>query len=149
MENNNTQKWPEKEKYSGMFQGKNIKFNRVWSDYRFSDEECEALLSGAEIKIRPKSKKTGKEYDCYGRLKEQEYNGHTFYGFVPEFDTKRIPDTFNGHLFSDEEKKKLQDGETLYLVDLLSRKSGQNYAAWVRFNSKDGMQMAFGAQEEE
>ena len=141
------QNFVEKEKYSGEFQGKVIKFNRVWSNYRFSDEECEALLAGAVIKIYPVSKKTGNPYECYGQLKEQEFNGHTFYGFVPDFDTKRLPDEFNGHIFSKEEKEALQKGDTIYVVDLVSRKSGQTYEAWLRFNDKDGMQMAFGELE--
>lgn len=141
----------EKEKYQGLFNGKEVKFNRVWSNYRFSDEECEALLAGEEICIKPTSKKTGKPYDCYGRLEEQMFTSNDgkqikFYGFKPDFN--RIPDQFNGHIFSEEEKKALKDGDTLYCVDLFSQKTGKNYSAYLRYDKDKGMQMAFQNDEE-
>ena len=134
--------YTQKEKYTGEFNGVEVSFNRVWSDYRFSDEECEALLSGKEIMIRPKSKKTGNEYDCYGQLKEQEYNGKKFYGFVPDFETKRIPTQFLGHLFSEKEVKDLEKGKELVLSDLVS-KAGKTFTAKVTFDKKDGLKMTF------
>ena len=140
------QQFTQKEKYTGDFKGMEVSFNREWSGYRFSDEECEALLSGAEIMIRPKSKKTGKEYDCYGQLKEQEYNGKTFYGFVPDFETKRVPSQFLGHLFSDKEKKDLEKGKELLLIDLVS-KAGKTFSAKVSFDKKDGLKMTFDNKE--
>ena len=138
--------YPTKEKYSGTFNGKEIKFNRVWSTHRFTDEECEALLSGAEIEFVAKSK-AGKDYTARGKLEEQEYNGIKFYGFKLNTE-KTIPDAFNGHTFSDKEKKDLEKGKTIYCIDLFSTKSGKNYAAYLRFDKEKGMQMAFQNDEE-
>ena len=41
----------QKEKYTGEFNGQTISFNREWSNHRFTDAECEALLKGNEIII--------------------------------------------------------------------------------------------------
>lgn len=136
----------EKEKYVGHFNGMEVRFNRVWSDYRFTDEECEALLAGEEIHIRPTSKKTGKEYDCYGKLVEQEYNGNKFFGFQPDFKTKRVPTSFGDYKFSKQELKDLEEGRVIYCNNLTSKK-GTKYNAYFKFTQKDGLKMSFTNEE--
>lgn len=72
---------PAKEKYSGDFKGKQVSFNRVWGGHRFTDDECEQLLSGLEITINGLTSKSGSTYSVKGKLAKQQYNGATFYGF--------------------------------------------------------------------
>ena len=146
-ETNGQQKFPEKEKYSGTYKptNKEIKFNRVWSTHRFTDKECKLLLEGEEIRFKALSK-AGKEYEARGCLQEQEYNGRKFWGFKLNTD-KSIPDIFNGHQFSDKEKKDLEKGKTIYVIDLIS-KAGKNYSAYLKFDKEKGMQMAFQLEDE-
>lgn len=72
----------EKEKYIGIFENKEICFNRNWGSHYFSDKECHDLLAGKTISISLKSKYG--EYTVSGRLKKQTYKGNTFYGFSKE-----------------------------------------------------------------
>lgn len=136
----------EKEKYTGELNHKVITFNRVWSTHRFTDEECANLLAGNVIEFEATSKQ-GKPYKVKGKLEQQEYNGHTFYGFKPDF-TKSIPDNFNGHNFTEAEIKELKNGKIVYVTDLVSKKSGSNYSAYLRFDDEKGMQMSFVGDEE-
>lgn len=149
------QNFQTKEKYSGVFAptGKEVKFNRTWSNYRFSDEECEALLSGNEIHIRPMKKDGKGSYDCYGQLAQQSFTNAegkqiVFYGFKPDFETKRVPSTFCQYTFAEDEIKALNAGETIYCMGLIG-KSGKQFNAYLRFNTKDGLQMSFNNGEEE
>lgn len=73
--------YPQKEKYSGTFKGKQVSFNRTWGGHRFTDDECEALLRGEEITITGLQSKSGSTYGVKGKLKKQSYNGNPFYGF--------------------------------------------------------------------
>jgi DNA topoisomerase-3 len=73
--------FPQKEKYSGKFNGKDVSFNRSWGGHRFTDDECEALLRGEEITITGLTSKSGSTYGVKGKLKKQSFNGNPFYGF--------------------------------------------------------------------
>ena len=71
--------------YTGKFHRKEIKFKRTWGGHRFTDEECQSLLSGDEIFFDAVSSKTGNTYVAHGKLAKQEYQGREFYGFKPDF----------------------------------------------------------------
>ena len=73
--------YPQKEKYSGVFKGQNVSFNRTWGGHRFTDAECEALCRGEEIKITGLKSSSGTTYGVKGKLTKQSFNGHPFYGF--------------------------------------------------------------------
>lgn len=136
----------QKEKYSGEFQGKPVSFNREWSGHRFTDKECADLLAGKVISFEATSK-AGNKYTCYGNLAEQEYNGKTFFGFKPDFETKRIPDTFCGHKFTQKEKDNLNIGKVVFFKDLVSKK-GNKFDAFLKFDKKEGLQMSFESGDE-
>lgn len=73
---------------TGVWNGKNVKFKRVFSQHRFSDEEVERLLNGEEIECEFISKK-GKPFKAKGRLQDQVFLGHFFFGFkILEFEKK-------------------------------------------------------------
>ena len=73
-------------KVSGVFEptGETVRFKRIWSGHTFTDTEIEKLLAGDEIEFSAVSK-YGKDYVARGRLEEQEYQGHAFWGFKVNF----------------------------------------------------------------
>lgn len=79
--------FPEKEKVTGEFTptATQVKFNREWGGHRFTDAEIDKLLNGESISFNATSKK-GNSYTAKGKLEEQTYNGHTFWGFKVNFD---------------------------------------------------------------
>ena len=143
----------QKEKYDGVWSGKKVSFNRVYSGHRFTDAECEALCRGEEIEVRDlKSEKTGATYGVKGKLSEQSYNGHSFVGFerIDFLDTKpgasgssapaadRYTGTWKrkkisfkrewgGHYFTDAECEALCRGEEIQVDNLVSAK-GNTYS---------------------
>lgn len=58
-----------------------IRFKRVFSGYRFTDEEVAKLLAGETIILRGLVGKSGKPFNCRGSLQKQSYKGHDFFGF--------------------------------------------------------------------
>lgn len=73
------------ERFTGMWDGKEVKVKRVWGEHRFTDEEVAHLLAGDTIKFQAKSQRTGNYYTAEGKLAEQEYSGNKFIGFKPNF----------------------------------------------------------------
>ena len=69
------------ERFEGVWKKKKVTPKRIWSGYRFTDEECQKLLAGEEITIEAVSQKTGKKFKCKGKLENQTYNGNSFVGF--------------------------------------------------------------------
>ncbi|WP_461243547.1 DNA topoisomerase [Secundilactobacillus muriivasis] len=79
-------KYPQKAKTSGKTKtGEEVKFNQVWGGHRFTAEEVTALLAGEEIKFQIKTKR-GKPMAVHGKLAQQTYKGHKFWGFKPAAD---------------------------------------------------------------
>lgn len=130
-----------KEYYEGKFKGKDIRFNRVFRGHRFTDDECESLLAGDEIEITDLVGKTGKTYGVKGKLTQQEYNGHKFYGFEQQGflsgGSGGIPASWSGHQFTDREKKRLEDGETIDVKDAVSKKSGKTFSCQLKYGKRD------------
>jgi len=126
-------------RYKGVFNGKDVTFKKVYSGYEFTDDECAKLCAGETLLIdKFVSAKTGKTFSAYGNLQQQEYNGHTYFGFkITEFPKRGIPDVFQGHKFTDDEKSALLSGQTLKFNDLVSAKTGKNYTAELTYDNKD------------
>lgn len=127
-----------KEKYEGIFCGESVRFNRVWSGHRFTDDECERLCNGEEITVTGLVGKSGKPYGVVGKLTHQTYNGHPFVGFERTgfANTPRIPDTFCGHDFTDREKLELEAGTEIYCDGLVSKK-GSTFNAYISYGEKE------------
>lgn len=130
----------EKEQYEGKFNGKNIKFSRVFGSYRFSDEECEELLAGKEIQFEMVTS-NGEEKTFMGNLQKQEYQGFLFYGFKTLGIS--LGNEIHKHKLTPVEKKMLIDGEQVYIKGMYSEKKNKFYDAWVSWNMKDGIKMDF------
>lgn len=113
--------------------GEVVRFNRVWSGYRFTDREVEMLQENREIRI------TTKDTDgIIGSLDWQEFNGYEFLGFAPwdatayTIENAPFPLHWNGHTFTTEEQAYLRRGNRLLLV-CRARETGFLYPVHVSF----------------
>lgn len=122
----------EKEKYEGTWEGKTVKFTRTYAGHRFTDDECKALCEGKEIEITGLVSSKGNTYGVVGKLSEQTFNGHKFVGFEKTGfagNSGGVPNFWCGHKFTDEEKKKLEDGEEIFVEGLKSKTTGKVFSA--------------------
>ena len=78
------EKKDETERFTGTWNGKEVKVKRTWGGHRFTDDEVKSLLNGEEISFEATSKK-GSKYTAKGKLATQVYEERTFVGFKPEF----------------------------------------------------------------
>ena len=154
----------EKEKVTGIWNGNEISFNRVWGEYTFSDEEAEKLLAGEKITINVKGRQVT------GSLAEQTYRKHKFVGFKADITPKSeqegyVTGTWNGkevafkrewggHTFTDEEIEHLLAGEEITIRS--KSKKGRDYEAtgklaWQSFRGIKffGFKADFGKKKKE
>lgn len=129
--------FPQKEKYNGVYipANVNVTFSREWGEYRFTDDECKALLRGEEIAFETMTK-THRPYKAVGKLKKRMFNGHSFWGF--SLVNESIPNEWSGHVFTDEEYDTLQKGGTIYIPDAISKKNGKPYSCVLSFSEVEG-----------
>jgi DNA topoisomerase-3 len=138
-----------REKFTGFWRrtGEEVSFNRVWgtnahwAGHRFTDEECEKLLSGAVISFDAVSKQK-KPYSAVGTLEQGVHEGRPFHAFKPDFDKKvpgasPVPKILCGYTFSDDERKRLEAGEKVFIDGLRSGK-GKAFAATLYVGTKQG-----------
>lgn len=135
---------PTKETVSGIFEGKEVYFKRIWSGHRFTDDECSALFSGNTITFQAEGKSG--PFDATGKLEEQTYKGHKFFGFkldasagAKKDDPERCYGKWNGkdisfkkiysgYTFSETECKILLSGGEIQINNLTSKKSGKQFS---------------------
>lgn len=128
-----------KEKFEGTWAktGDLVKFSREWGGGKFTDAECQALLRGEEISVTRTSARTGSPYTAKGKLEAQTFKAdgktHKFVGFKPDF--SGIPDVFCQHTFTADEKAKLEDGKTIRVIGMVSKK-GNKFDANVSYGKK-------------
>lgn len=72
----------------GTFKGKQIQFKGEYMKHKFEPQEVEELLAGHEITFTGTTKK-GTEREVKGKLEQQSYQGHKFYGFKPDWGDKK------------------------------------------------------------
>lgn len=131
-----------KPKASGVFKpsGQEIKFNKEWGGYTFSDSEVAQLLNGDVIEIEPTSQKSGKTYKVSGQLAEGEYKGKKFWGFKADFKsaddydnkTAPFPKEWSGYTFTKEDEAKLRAGEKIH-IKAISAKTKNPFEVDVTF----------------
>lgn len=126
----------EKEQYEGVFNGKKIRFNRIYGGYRFTDEECEMLLEGKTIVITLEGN-NGK-YRRAGYLDEGFYGGFKYYGFKWDKSIILCPLTFANYEFSEEELNALDNGKVIHIKHVYSKKKNKYFDADIQFNKKEG-----------
>lgn len=128
------------ERYSGLWNGKDITFKREWGGHRFTDEECKALCNGGIITITAKTK-SGEYFDCKGYLAEQTYKGKQYVGFMKLEELEPTDDkwvglwngkkvsfkrNWSGHYFTNEECEALCNGETI-TIEAISAKTDKTF----------------------
>ena len=68
----------------GKHKGETVSFKKEWSGHVFTENELDRLFDGCTIEISATSKK-GKQFTVSGKLEEQTFKGHKFWGFKAEF----------------------------------------------------------------
>lgn len=135
MENQENKEVVQKEKVTGLFKpdNKEVSFNRVWGGHRFTDDEVDNLLEGNTIQLKDCiSLKTGKPFSCMGKLSQQTYEDHKFYGFELKEILTQVPKSWCGHTFNDYEKSILNNGGKIHLENVTS-KAGKIFSCDVEF----------------
>jgi DNA topoisomerase-3 len=128
--------YPTKEKAEGDWNGRHVRFTRVFGGHRFTDEEVAELLAGKPISFAAKSGRTGNDYMAYGYLAEQSFTNDRgedikYVGFKLDFDSapQTPPMVFSGHTFTEKERAALERGETIHVEGLVSKRTGNSYEA--------------------
>ena len=134
------------ERATGVWNGKEVSFKKVWSGHEFTDDEVEQLLNGEEITIECISSKSGKPFKCKGKLADLEYNGKSYVGFDKtefvndsngsgsadrasgEWNGKQVSfkKIWSGHTFTDKEVQDLLAGKEI-TIDCISAKTGKAF----------------------
>ncbi|KIA73403.1 type 1 DNA topoisomerase [Arthrobacter sp. MWB30] len=134
-----------KEKFEGVWKntGQTVSFNRSWGanshwgGYRFSDAECQKLLNGEVISFDAVSTQNN-PYTAIGTLEQSVFNGNSYVGFKNDFSKAPVvPKSLCGHTFSDDERKRLEAGEKVF-VDGLTSKKGNSFGATLYVGVKSG-----------
>lgn len=73
-------KYEEKEKATGVWQGQDVSFSRVWSGHRFTDEEVKRLLNSETISFEVMNR-YNRVSEVTGKLAVQTYRGRFYVGF--------------------------------------------------------------------
>lgn len=142
---------PEKVKGIWAVTGEEVSFKKVWGGHTFTDEEVQKLLAGEEIEILGLKSKTGSTYGITGKLERQEYNGHPYVGFLRtgfansgggSGSSDGVPMMWCKHRFTDAEKAKLEAGESIFIDDFVSKKTGKTFAATIHYGKTDDGRMA-------
>ena len=119
----------------GIWNKQKIQFHRVFMGYRFTEDECSALLAGKSIEVTLPVSSNRSSTVVFGKLTNQEYNGHRFVGFEQQRFTTTIPETWCGHVITPEERSMLEDRKLVAINDAASLKTGN------RFSCKLGWEM--------
>lgn len=131
----------DKEYFEGQWNGRDVKFNRVFRGHRFTEDECNRLCAGETIQVTDLVAKSGSKYGVQGRLAELEYNGRKYIGFEQTGFVESIPDAWCGHKFTEDEKILLEMGKKVEIADAVSRKTGKTFSckvSWAETTGQDG-----------
>lgn len=128
---------PVTERASGVFGGVLVDFPRTVLGHRLDDSEVEALLSGSEVFIeglRAKDRVSGRirVFDAPAKLSRTE-DGRLY--VAVDRRGWGVPDSFSGRILTQDERDRLQAGETVMLEGLVTR-DGRTYRREVEW--KDG-----------
>lgn len=133
----------EKEYFEGTWakSGEHVRFNRVWSGYRFTDEECVQLLNGEDVEVTATSARTGNEFTVTGALGEGEFNGSKTFGFQADFNKgssggNSVPRSMLGVKLTEEQREKLDAGEKVLVKGMKSKRTGKTFDAYLSMENK-------------
>lgn len=119
---------------------------RLFRGHKISDEEADTLRSGGTVVLDLKAK-SGSTYKYDIKLGTNTFTNAkgeeiTYYGIVGDFH-KGVPEEFCKHRFTDEEISQLEDGQTIYVDGLVSKK-GNQFGANLSYDADKGrIEMSF------
>lgn len=124
-----------KEQAEGIFEGKRIRFNRIFSGYRFSDKEVEDLLKGEIIEFKDANNREWK-----GHLADLEYYDFRYYGFksIP-----KIPEVLLDVKLEKDQIKALENNHKVWVSGMRSKKTGNIFSCYVYFDKEEGIKFDF------
>ncbi len=128
----------DKEYFEGSWNGRQVKFNRVFRGHRLTDGECKDLLAGETIPVDGLIAKSGSKYGVTVRLADLEYNGHKYVGCEQVGFLERIPEEWCGHKFTEEERDLLEMGQKVEITDAVSKKTGKTFSCMVHWGEQEG-----------
>ena len=97
-----------------------LEIPKSWCGHVFTDCEITTLKAGSKVPLlNCVSDNDKKPFHCYVRWK----NGKIIPTFI---NTKKVPDTWHGHTFTEEEKARLLFGDFLTLTDTILQKTNQS-----------------------
>lgn len=148
----------------GVFGGEEIKFKRTFMGHRFSDEECETLLSGGTVAFTGTNRE-GQAQELSGKLEKQKTeSGTTYWGVKVQFPLREgyvrgvfkkqeatIKGSWSDHVFTQDEVDRLFAGETisvLYTAKDGHQKTASGKLEWQTFQGRKflGFKADFGGK---
>lgn len=137
----------QKEKFSGVWKGSPVAFNRTFRQVRVDDETCEKLCAGETVVVENIPSKGGGTYAAQVKLAHLEYNGRKyvgmdFVGFVNS-NAGGLPDGWCGHTFTPAEKQSLEAGGVIKITDAVSKKTGRKFACKMSYDKATGLKPDF------
>ncbi len=108
------------ERAAGIWKGKPVSIKKTWAGHEFTDKELDDLFADKVIVLEGMTAKSGSKYDAKLKLEEQTYNGRKFVG--PALQRGGFPRTWCKHVFTPDEKKALESGESIFIKDCVSKK---------------------------
>lgn len=126
------------ERVQGTWKGQDISFKREWSGHRFTDGEAADLLADKTIVIDAVSSKTGKSFQCEGKLETQTFTGkdgkdHEYVGFKNLGFIAAFPDEWCEHKFTADERTALEAGQRVQIT--AKSKMGKAFTTEVTYEN--------------
>lgn len=119
-----------------------VKIKNEWRGHTWTKQEADDLFNGKKVTVKLTSK-SGHPYEMLAYLAHQSFTnseGKTVKGVwvTGDFAPKKasIPDEFCGHKFTSDEKQKLENGETIHVSGLVSKK-GSKFEANISWGDKE------------
>ena len=119
-----------------------VKIKDEWRGHTWTKEEANDLFAGKKVTVKLTSK-SGNPYEMLAYLAHQSFTnseGKTIKGvwvtgdFAPR--KASVPNEFCGHTFTSDEKQKLENGETIHVSGLISKK-GSKFEANISWGDKE------------
>ena len=135
----------QKEKMNGIWNGKPVSCNRVFRGYRFTDQEVEDLMNENTIEVHNLKAKSGNTYSVNVKLDYYEFNGKKYVGAVSagfaddggSGRKKGIPKSWCQHVFTEDERILLENGQTIYITGCISKKTGNSFDCSIHWDKTE------------
>lgn len=126
----------EDERFTGSWNGTDVRIKRVWRGHRFTDEEVEKLLAGETLELYNLVSKKGGTYASSARIGHDSFKNSkgeevSYIGIIGDF-LEVIPAEFCKHKFTDDERTMLEKGQRVRIEDFVSKK-GSTFGAYIKW----------------